>query len=122
MATIIPPRQQAPIPPRQQAPIPPRQQAPIPRQTGPVQEMLDPMDAEKTIQKYSDIIGGFVGFFFIGAVVVGALMMYFANKFYKNVSKSQDSLCNQYTCSGAGDCANLPKIPQADGTLKCLGS
>lgn len=79
----------------------------------------DPIQVSQKLSKYSLII---MGILLVLMILVGVCLFFmydFSNKFYKIVSSGQDSLCNFYTCSGQGDCNNLPKIQLPDGSYVC---
>ena len=64
-----------------------------------------------------------MGILLVLMVLIGVCLYFmytFSNKFYKIVSSGQESLCNFYTCSGPGDCDNMPKIILPDGKQVCI--
>jgi hypothetical protein len=79
----------------------------------------DPVQVSQNLSKYSLAI---MGILLVLLILIGVCLYFmydFSNKFYKIVSSGQDNLCNFYTCSGAGDCNNLPKIVLPDGSQVC---
>ena len=85
----------------------------------PVKMINDPTQVSQRLSKYSLSIMAILLVLMIFIGVVLFFMYDFSNKFYKIVSSGQDSLCNFYTCSGKGDCNNLPKIQLPDGSYVC---
>lgn len=85
----------------------------------PVKMMDDPVQVSQRLSKYSLSI---MAVLLVLMILIGVCLYFmfdFSNKFYKIVSSGQDSLCNFYTCSGKGDCNNLPKIQLPDGSMIC---
>lgn len=85
----------------------------------PVKMIDDPVEVSQRLSKYSLSI---MSILLVLMILIGVCLFFmydFSNKFYNIVSNGQDSLCNFYTCSGNGDCKNLPKIQLPDGSMVC---
>ena len=83
-------------------------------------DMYPPLEVSAHLQHYSLTV---MAILLVLLVLIGVCLYFmydFSNKFYKIVSSGQESLCNFYTCSVAGDCNNKPKIILPNGTQVCV--